>query len=394
MRVMENCKQFISEHPVHPKLRRQALLVFATNLIIMNCGYGIGVTSPMITQLRDEKLLDDDMASWFASSLVLGQIIGSLFGAWLANTVGRKKACIGSAFLSIFGWLFIFGSHFDWMLIVGRVWTGFFDSLSYPACIMFVSEVSETKLKGSFLNSTGLFCGLGIALGYLIGFNIFWRFACFAPIIHSSIAIMLLCFCYESPVYLLMKQKDASFSFHWYRELLVEDVKDRLEVERELREMDDETSSSDNSIKQTVEKLFRGENLRAYLILGTLFMLYPLTGVYSITFFAVDLFRKLGLGDANTVAVITAFVRCLGTSLSSFLLYKFGRRRIMIVSTGLVTLIMGLIAGLVTTKEAGVEIDDTAVCWALTILIITFMFCVGLALVSFPWILLGGRQFY
>ena len=64
----------------------------------------------------------------------------------------------------------------------------------------------------------------------------------------------------------------------------------------------------------------------------------------------------------------------------------------MIVSTALVTLIMGLIAVLVTTKEAGLEIDDKAVCWSLTLLIILFMFCVGLALVSFPWILMGGRR--
>ena len=63
----------------------------------------------------------------------------------------------------------------------------------------------------------------------------------------------------------------------------------------------------------------------------------------------------------------------------------------MILSTALVTVIMGLIAGLVTTKEAGVEINDTAVCWTLTILIILFMFCVGLALVSFPWILMGAE---
>ena len=55
------------------------------------------------------------------------------------------------------------------------------------------------------------------------------------------------------------------------------------------------------------------------------------------------------------------------------------------------TLIMGLIAGLVTTKAAGLEIDGTAVCWSLTILIILFMFCVGLALVSFPWILMGDE---
>ena len=73
-----------------------------------------------------------------------------------------------------------------------------------------------------------------------------------------------------------------------------------------------------------------------------------------------------------------------GSSLSTVLLYKFGRRKIMILSTALVTLIMALIAGLVSTKEVGVEMDDTTVCWALTILIILFMFGVGLALVSFP----------
>ena len=361
-----------------------------TNVLLSNSGYGIGVTSSMLSQLYEENLLDEAMASWFASSLVLGQIIGSLFGAWLANTVGRKKACIGSAFLSIFGWLFIVCSHFDWMLIVGRVWTGFFDSLSYPACIMFISEISETKLKGSFLNSTALACGLGIALGYLIGFNVFWRFACFAPIFHSSAAIILLWFCSESPVYLLMKKEEAADSLHWYRELLQEDDKDRLEVERELKEMEEGTSSSGKELKDVMKELLHGENLRAYLIVGSLFMLFPLTGCYSITFFAVELFKKLQLGGAEVVAVVTAFARCVGTSLSTVLLYKFGRRRIMIVSTSVVTLIMGLIAGLVTTKEAGVEIDDNAVYWALTILIILFMFCVGLALVSFPWILMGN----
>ena len=359
-------------------------------MIIMNCGFGIGVTSPMISQLREETLLDEAMASWFASSLVLGQIIGSIFGAWLANTVGRKKACIGSAFLSIFGWLIISGSQYSWMLITGRVWTGFFDSLSYPACIMFISEISEMKLRGSFLNSTALACGLGIAFGYLIGFNAFWRFACFAPILHSCLAIFLLWFCCESPVYLLMKREEASHCLRWYRELQQEEEKDRLELEREMKEMEEETSTTTVSLKVSAEKLLAGENLRAYLVLGCLFMLYPLTGMYSITFFTVELFSKLGLGDANTVAVITGFVRCLGTSLSTVLLYKWGRRKIMILSTALVTLIMGLIAGLVSAKEAGVEIDDTAVCWALTILIILFMFCVGLALVSFPWILLGG----
>ena len=367
----------------------QGLLVVGINMLLSNCGYGIGLTSPMISQLYQENLLQENMASWFASSLVLGQIIGSLFGAWLANRVGRKRVCIGSGLLSMIGWLILAGSQYQWMLILGRVWTGLLDCLIVPAGIMFISEASELRLKGSFLNSTAIASGLGIALANLIGCSCYWRLACLPPILNCLLGVAMMFFCYESPVYLLMKREDASDSLEWYRELLTEDDKDRLEVQKELKEMEEEISSSDKSLREVMKDLFQGENLRAYLIVGTLFMLFPLTGCYTITFFAVELFKKLDLGGAETVAIVTAFARCLGTSLSSVLLYKFGRRKLMIVSTGVVTLIMTTLASLVAIREVGVEMNSTLLCWALTLLIILFMFCVGLGLVSLPWVLMG-----
>ena len=48
------------------------------------------------------------------------------------------------------------------------------------------------------------------------------------------------------------------------------------------------------------------------------------TGVYNISFFAVSLFTKLGLGGAETVAVFTALVRCGGTLASTLLLLRSG----------------------------------------------------------------------
>ena len=345
----------------------------------------------MTEQLLEEKLISESLVSWLASSLVLGQILGSVLGSWLANTVGRRSACLGCGLISLVGWTVLAASQNQWMLILGRVWTGVVDSLVAPAGGMFISEASEVRLRGSFLNSLTVASGLGIATANLIGFSCYWRLACLVPILNCLLGVAMIFFCHESPVYLLMKREDASDSLDWYREILTEDDKDRLEVQKELKEMEEEISSSDKSLREVMKDLFQGENLRAYLIVGTLFMLFPLTGCYSITFFAVELFKKLELGGAETVAIVTAFARCLGTSLSSVLLYKFGRRKIMIVSTALVTLIMGLIAGLVTTKEAGLEIDDNLICWSLTLLIILFMFCVGLALASFPWILMGGK---
>ena len=37
----------------------------------------------------------------------------------------------------------------------------------------------------------------------------------------------------------------------------------------------------------------------------------------------------------------------------------------------------------------GFHIDDTLMSWILTVLLMIFMFCCGVAIVSFPWILMG-----
>ena len=190
---------------------------------------------------------------------------------------------------------------------------------------MYISEVSETKLKGSFLNSTAVASGLGIAFGYLFGCNVLWRYSCFVAIIANIIGIFALCFCYESPYFLLMSSQSALDCLRWYRQLChgEQDKEEIQEIERELKDIEHEVSSYGQGFRESSRKLFQGSNLRAYLIVAALFAFFPFTGMYTISFFAVDLFQKLGLGGAETVAVFTALVRCLGTSCSSLLLLKY-----------------------------------------------------------------------
>ena len=118
----------------------------------------------------------------------------------------------------------------------------------------------------------------------------------------------------------------------------------------------------------TISKLMQPSKLRPFLILLALFFFYPISGVYNISFFAVSLFKDLGLGGAETVAVFTALVRCLGTVASTLLLlrsggalhqpsshtvFRVGRRVIFLVTTSLATLIIGTIGVLVIVKDAG-----------------------------------------
>ena len=82
--------------------------------------------------------------------------------------------------------------------------------------------------------------------------------------------------------------------------------------------------------------------------------MFPLTGVYNISFFAVDLFNKLELGGAETVAVFTALVRVFGTIFSSLLLLRFQRKTIYLATSVFVTLIIGSLGALVAIKDTGI----------------------------------------
>ena len=109
----------------------------------------------------------------------------------------------------------------------------------------------------------------------------------------------------------------AEESLQWYRRGA------QLELEAELREMEAAVAAAgEQRVRDTAAKLLRPANLRPLVTVLALFLLYPLTGVYNISFFAVSLFTRLGLGGAETVAVFTALVRCGGTLASTLLLLR------------------------------------------------------------------------
>ena len=93
-----------------------------------------------------------------------------------------------------------------------------------------------------------------------------------------------------------------------------------------LRSMEAAASSfrGQNGIKDMVTNLLTGDNLRPFLIVMGLFLLYPISGLYNIAFFAVSLFQDLELGGAETVAVFTALLRVAGTLCSTLLLFRWG----------------------------------------------------------------------
>ena len=115
-----------------------------------------------------------------------------------------------------------------------------------------------------------------------------------------------------------MKGNNEAISLQWFRQKASSNKEEQemneKQIETELQEIRTDASQREKNYKATLRRLSSPSNLRPFIILLVIFTLYPLTGLYSVMFFAIELFEKIGINNPITVAVISALLRCVATS--------------------------------------------------------------------------------
>lgn len=145
-------------------------------------GYNIGVVNTPIDVFKAwcnasvtksygwhlDKTQLDILWSSIVSVFLIGGMIGSLMGSWLADAVGRKGAIIISEFLGIAAAaMFILSKLLTSVgfLFVGRFVVGLSSGLITGIVPMYLLELAPASLKGAM----GVLCPVGLTLGVLIG---------------------------------------------------------------------------------------------------------------------------------------------------------------------------------------------------------------------------------
>ena len=93
-------------------------------------------------------------------------------------------------------------------------------------------------------------------------------------------------------------------------------------LEQGLVQLTGASDTEPGGAAKLVVELFGKQHRKPFLVLFALCALYPLTGMFNIAFFAIDLFEKLGIGNEQAVAVSSALARALGTCFSSLLIHR------------------------------------------------------------------------
>ncbi|KAM5329289.1 solute carrier family 2, facilitated glucose transporter member 6 isoform 2-T2 [Glossophaga mutica] len=196
-----------------PQNKRVFLATFAAVLGNFSFGYALVYTSPVIPALErspDPNLsLTKVQASWFGSVFTLGAAAGGLSAMLLNDLLGRKLSIMFSAVPSVAGYALMAGARGLWMLLLGRLLTGFAGGLTAACIPVYVSEIAPPGVRGALGATPQLMAVFGSLSLYALGLLLPWRWLAVAGEGPVVVMVLLLSFMPNSPRFLLSRGRDA-----------------------------------------------------------------------------------------------------------------------------------------------------------------------------------------
>ncbi|XP_074066874.1 solute carrier family 2, facilitated glucose transporter member 6 [Macrotis lagotis] len=205
------------------KNKRLFLATFAAVLGNFSFGYAMVYTSPVIPALErspnPDLRMNDSESSWFGSIFTLGAAAGGLSAMVLNDLLGRKLSIMFSAVPSVIGYALMAGAQKLWMLLLGRLLTGFAGGLTAACIPVYVSEISHPGVRGTLGATPQIMAVFGSLLLYALGLKMPWRWLAVAGEVPVFIMMILLCFMPNSPRFLLSqgKEEEALNALAWLR---------------------------------------------------------------------------------------------------------------------------------------------------------------------------------
>ncbi|XP_048369214.1 solute carrier family 2, facilitated glucose transporter member 6 isoform X1 [Sphaerodactylus townsendi] len=213
------------EKDYYRSLRSRRLFVAALAAVLGNFSFGFALVypSPVIPALERSQVrslqLSEAAASWFGSVFTLGVAAGGLGTMYFNDCWGRKLSIMTSAVPSAFGYLLMGSAQEVWMLLVGRLLTGFAGGVTSASIPVYISEISYPGIRGALGSCPQIMAVLGALTLYSLGLVLPWRWLAVAGEVPVLLMIILLCFMPDSPRFLISKRKDdeALSALTWLR---------------------------------------------------------------------------------------------------------------------------------------------------------------------------------
>ena len=360
-------------------------------------GFDTAVISGTFSFIEQYFLLNEIEIGWFASSALIGAIIGALVSGSLSDRFGRKPILIIAAFLFFISALgctipdsFIF-------LILARIIGGIGVGMASVLAPLYISEFSPPKIRGKLIALYQLSIVIGILLAYLSNwlllkfsqestslfnetdklYKIFvsevWRGMFGLEMIPSGLFIVLLFLIPESPRWLI-KNNNPEKGFN-----ILTKISGKKIAEKEFIEI----KNSINKFKGRIADLLR-PGLRLALLVGIgLSVFGQFTGVNIIIYYGPTILENAGfkIDGALQFQVAIGLINLIFTILALWKIDRWGRRPLLVYGMFSVFISLIIIAFQFTF--------DSSQGILIVVMLCIYMASLALSINAVIWVLIG-----
>lgn len=322
-----------------------SLVCFVASLGGVLFGFDTAVISGTFGMVEAQFGLNQIEVGWFASSALMGAILGALISGTLSDRYGRKPVLITAALLFFISALGSTVPSTFKILIVARLIGGLGVGMASVLAPMYISEFSPPKLRGRLVALYQLSIVIGILLAYfsnwlLLNYSQYnnstfggagylhkifvsevWRGMFGAEMIPSGLFILLLFVIPETPRWLIKKgQNDKGLR-------VLAQISGTLVAKKEFKAI----KESVNHIGK-IRELFK-PGLRLALLVGVgLSVFGQFTGVNIIVYYGPSILEEAGfkLESALQLQVAIGLINLIFTAIALWKIDNWGRRPLLI----------------------------------------------------------------
>ncbi|XP_014487059.1 PREDICTED: facilitated trehalose transporter Tret1-like [Dinoponera quadriceps] len=368
---------------------RQTLIGLICSLMVIDCGFHEGWSTPTIPKFNDEDPLSatSDEVAWMVNLMYVGVAIGSLIPFVLMNSIGRKGTLLVTTIPKVASWLFIGLATSTHYIFAGRVLAGIGCGVTYAVMPMYLGEISSKRTRGPLGTLTAVLINVGILLIYTIGLWIS-RYT-MAMIGMCAPLLFLLAFAWlpESSVFLTRKNKliPAERILRWT--LGKENVEEEFEEVKRIVAIEDKCSKT-NLGEMFKHAFTKAQNRRAFRIAMIVLSGLSLTGAAPILVYQSYIFNEAGFEISTNTSIILTGIAIVVSGCICVMLVRFtGKRMLLLIAAPICVLSLATIA-IFFQLQSG-DHDVSRFKWVPTVFVVIYVLGFGLGLNPIPLAYIG-----
>ncbi|XP_055858505.1 facilitated trehalose transporter Tret1 isoform X2 [Episyrphus balteatus] len=335
--------------------------------------------------------MTNEQASWVGAILCAGGFVGSLLFSWLAERCGKKVGLLLVAIPSLLSWLLIpFATSINYLL-ASRFLGGVGGGASFSLVPVYVTEITEDRVRGTIGSFLVLSCNFGILIVFVLGNFLSYKAV---PLILATLPVIFLIgviFLPETPQYLMKSNKHeaAEKSLRYFRNYRRKSKEQNELFKDELEKLKVKKGGTINDSSPLEWNDFNNPIARKAFVIGIALMaLNQFCGCFAMLNYTATIFKQSGSSLSPTLsAIIVGFIQLIGSYISTMLVERAGRKLLLATSaigTGFGLFSLGLYSYL---SENGYQLENFN--W-IPIASFSFAVCVGsMGVLTLPFLVVS-----